>query len=71
MAVWVYKNGESELIDPIHLSGSLEAGWSVEKEESVIEGMDDDELRLLAEEAGFDDFETADISVLKKVLEDK
>lgn len=32
MAVWVFKGGESQLIDAEHLEGSLQAGWSVTKE---------------------------------------
>jgi hypothetical protein len=32
MAVWVFKDGESQLIDAEYLDGSLQAGWSVTKE---------------------------------------
>jgi len=35
MSVWIYKDGEKELIAPEYLEGQLEAGWSV-TEGSVI-----------------------------------
>lgn len=30
MSVWVYKDGESELVDPSRLAARLESGWSVD-----------------------------------------
>lgn len=62
MAVWVYKENESELIDALHLENALKAGWSVtkgeqngvRKEEKTSDGSEeetDSEIEVLKQQA--------------------
>ena len=66
MATWLHKDGEKELVDPVHVPAMLEAGWS---------GSEDDApktpkelIREAAKAAGIEKWDTKRISTLKTEL---
>lgn len=77
MAVWVYKDGEGSLINPLRLQAHLDAGYSLDKEskakvEAVVIAESGDlsntEIRAAAKKAGIDNYKTGRIAKLKELL---
>ena len=77
MAVWVYKEGKKELIDPLTLDQHLSAGWRVSESVSpTMEQADTNntgklsskEVRAAAEKAGIEGHEIKRIAKLKAEL---
>ena len=69
MATLLFKNDESIYVEIDQLNLHLESGWSVTKEEKKEEPTNDD-IRLLAKEAGIAKWEKSRIATLKKALLD-
>lgn len=72
MAVFVYKDGQRELVDPHHLENMLAGGWSVVPEEdegpTIADMRTPKQVRDEAKEAGIETWETARIATLKAFL---
>ncbi len=71
MAVWVYKDDQSEAIDVSFLDNYLQGGWSVTQDtaEAVVEeDLNNDEIREAAKEADIEGWDTKRINTLKKEL---
>jgi len=73
MATWLHKDGEKELVDPVHVPAMLEAGWSASEDDESGSDQDDaelsnDDIREAAKAAGIDKWDTKRISTLKTEL---